>query len=231
MLKDALVGDPTYLALLTHGVRVTLVLFAVSWVLAMTLAAVLTAVRSQAGRLAEGCVALFVAYHRNVPGLVQIFVWYFGVPQLLHKDWQRWLNRHDGEWLLACVALTLYAAAYMSEDLRSGLRAVPRGQEAAARSLGMRTSQMLRYVLLPQALRAALPPLVNQALALFKATSLAMTIGVAELMHATRQIENETFRTFEAFLVASLLYLAGSWAIMAAGAWATARLSARAGWR
>lgn len=220
-----LLANADYQTLLLHGLGVTAKLFAASWVLAMLLACALAAVRSTPSRWAQGLVAAFVEYHRNVPGLVQIFVWYFGVPQLLPADWQRWVNRHDGEFILSCIALTLYAAAYMSEDLRSGLRSVARGQTDAARSLGMTGAQVLRLVLLPQALRAALPPLVNQTLALFKATSLAMTIGVAELMHAARQMENETYRTFEAFLIASACYLALSWVIMGAGSYAGRRVA------
>lgn len=220
-----LLANPDYQTLLLHGLGVTAKLFAASWVLAMLLACVLAAVRSTRSRWGRGLVATFVEYHRNVPGLVQIFVWYFGVPQLLPADWQRWVNRHDGEFILSCIALTLYAAAYMSEDLRSGLRSVARGQTDAARSLGMTGAQVLRLVLLPQALRAALPPLVNQTLALFKATSLAMTIGVAELMHAARQMENETYRTFEAFMIASACYLALSWVIMGVGSYAGRRVA------
>ena len=225
-MRDLLLANPDYVTLLLHGLGITLKLFALSWVLAMALASLLMAVRSAAGPWAQRAVWLFVEYHRNVPGLVQIFVWYFGVPQLLPKVMQQWVNRHDGEFVLSCIALTLYAAAYMSEDLRSGLRSLPRGQADAARSLGMNYRQSLLYILLPQALRASLPPLVNQTLALFKATSLAMTVGVADLMHATRQIENETYRTFEIFLVASACYLAISWLIMGAGAYASRRFSA-----
>ncbi|MDP9902900.1 amino acid ABC transporter permease [Variovorax ginsengisoli] len=225
-MKDLLLANPDYATLLLHGLGVTAKLFAISWVLAMILASLLMAVRSAAGPWAQRAVWLFVEYHRNVPGLVQIFVWYFGVPQLLPKAMQQWVNRHDGEFVLSCIALTLYAAAYMSEDLRSGLRSLPRGQADAARSLGMNYRQSLMHILLPQALRAALPPLVNQTLALFKATSLAMTVGVADLMHATRQIENETYRTFEAFVIASACYLAISWLIMGVGAYASRRFSA-----
>lgn len=225
-MKDLLLSNPDYQTLLLQGLWVTAKLFAASWVLAMLLACVLMAVRSTSSRVARWVVMAFVEYHRNVPGLVQIFVWYFGVPQLLSKDLQRWVNRNDGEFLLSCIALTLYAAAYMSEDLRSGLRSLAKGQGDAARSLGMTYMQTMRYVLLPQALRAALPPLVNQSLALFKATSLAMTVGVAELMHATRRIENETYRTFEAFLIASACYLAISWTIMALGAHVARRTTA-----
>lgn len=222
-MKALLLSNPDYLTLVLHGLGVTAKLFVASWVLAMLLACVLMAVRSSSSRVAQGLVMAFVEYHRNVPGLVQIFVWYFGVPQLLPTDVQRWVNRHDGEFILSCIALTLYAAAYMSEDLRSGLRSLAKGQVEAARSLGMTYMQAMRHVLLPQALRAALPPLVNQTLALFKATSLAMTVGVAELMHATRQIENETYRTFEAFLIASACYLAISWSLMAVGAYTARR--------
>jgi polar amino acid transport system permease protein len=224
-MKALLLANPDYQTLLLHGLGVTAKLFAVSWVLAMLLACVLAAVRFSPSRWAQGLVAAFVEYHRNVPGLVQIFVWYFGVPQLLSKDWQRWINRNDGEFILSCIALTLYAAAYMSEDLRSGLRSVAPGQRDAARSLGMSGGQAMRFILLPQALRNALPPLVNQTLALFKATSLAMTIGVAELMHASRQMENETYRTFEAFMIASVCYLALSWLIMGVGSYAGRRVA------
>lgn len=226
-MKSWLLSNPDYVTLVLHGLAVTGKLFALSWVLAMLLACVLAAVRSAPLRIGQAVVACFVEYHRNVPSLVQIAVWYFGVPQLLPADLRRWINRHDGEFILSCIALTLYAAAYMSEDLRSGLRSIHKGQGEAARSLGMTYVQALRFVLLPQALRAAIPPLVNQTLSLFKATSLAMTIGVTELMHATRQMENETYRTFEAFLIASVLYLAISWTLMALGAYASRRSAAR----
>jgi polar amino acid transport system permease protein len=224
-MKDLLLANPDYVALLLHGLGVTAKLFCSSWVLAMLLAALLTAVRSSAGRLGRSAVMLFVEYHRNVPGLVQIFVWYFGMPQLLPTGLQRWINHHNGELLFSGIALTLYAAAYMSEDLRSGLRSIPLGQAEAARSLGMTYRQTLRHILLPQAVRASLPPLVNQTLTLFKTTSLAMTVGVADLMHATRQIENETYRTFEAFFIASIAYVVLSWLIMGAGAWVSRRFS------
>ncbi|WP_299540916.1 amino acid ABC transporter permease [uncultured Herbaspirillum sp.] len=224
-MKDLLLANPDYQSLLAHGLLVTVKLFVTSWILAMLLASLLTAVRSTSSRLGQALMALFVEYHRNVPGLVQIFVWYFGMPQLLPREVQRWINHHDGEFFFSCIALTLYAAAYMSEDLRSGLRSLPRGQVEAARSLGMSYRQTLQHILLPQALRAALPPLVNQTLALFKATSLAMTVGVADVMHATRQIENETYRTFEAFLMVSVVYVLLSWLIMGAGAYASRRLN------
>ena len=98
------------------------------------------------------------------------------------------------------IGLGLCQAAYFSEDLRSGLRAVPGGQEEAARALGHGRIGALRYVLMPQAIRNALPALVNHSVSLFKNSSLAMAIGVAELTHAVKEVENVSFRTFEVYL-------------------------------
>jgi polar amino acid transport system permease protein len=224
-MQTLLLSSPDYQTLLLHGLGLTARLFVVSWILAMLLACLLAGLRSAGGAWVRALVAGFVEYHRNVPGLVQIFVWYFGIPQLLPSGLQGWINRHDSEFLLSCVALTLYGAAYMSEDLRSGLRSVGQGQREAALAMGLSRLQTLRLVLLPQALRAAVPPLVNQTLALFKATSLAMTVGVAELMNATIRMETETFRTFEVFTIASCCYLAISWTIMAVGAYASRRIA------
>lgn len=206
-----------YLHSFLGGISITLQLFVISGVLAFTLACLLVGIRLIPGRLGNLVVSVFVEYHRNVPSLVQLFVWYFGVPQLLPVSAQDWINARGGEMIFAIIALTLNAAAYVSEDLRSGLRSLPAGQTEAARALGISYIQTLRKILIPQAVRASAPSLVNQTLALFKTTALAMAIGTAELMYITRQIEGETYMTFQTFAVASLFYLAGSWSIMFIG--------------
>ena len=101
--------------------------------------------------------AAYVAYHRNVPTLVQLFVWYFGAPQLLPAAAGAWINNHNGEFVFALIALSLNAAAYLSEDLRSGVRSIARGQVEAARALGLGYAQTMLYVVLPQAVRVAVP--------------------------------------------------------------------------
>ena len=108
-------------------------------------------------------------------------------------------------------------AAYVSEDLRSAMRAISHGQFEAARAMGLSFLQTMRYVVIPQALRHATPSLVNEMLLLLKNTSLLMAIGVAELTYATRQIETQTFRTFEIFALATIAYLAISVCIMLTG--------------
>ena len=206
-----------YLNWLAAGAATTLGLFLASLACGFALAIVLASLRALPSRAVQPLVAGFVNYHRNVPTLVQLFVWYFGIPQLLPTATSAWVNDHNGEFLFALIALSLNVAAYLSEDLRSGLRAISSHQGEAARALGMRHVQALRHVLLPQAVRFVVPSLINQSLTLFKTTSLAMAIGVAEMTYASRQIENETYRTFETYALATAFYLAVSFAIMLAG--------------
>lgn len=208
-----------YLQWLIGGLLTTLGIFAISWIAAFLLASLLLGLRLLPVKAFDRAVSAFVGYHRNVPLLVQILIWYFGVPQLLPDAAQMWINDHHGEIVFATIALSMNAAAYMTEDLRSGLRSLPPGQAEAARALGLNYRQSLRYILLPQALRAAIPPMVSQTVMLLKTTSLAMAIGVAELTYSARQIENETYLTFATFAVATVLYLAMSWTIMLAGGW------------
>lgn len=214
----AVLSNPEFARMLLHGARMTLVVAAGSWCLAMGLALILLTIRLAPSRIADRVVAAYVSYHRNVPTLVQLMLWYFGIASLLPEGVQYWLNDVGAEPIYAVIALGLCQAAYFSEDLRSGLRAVPTGQSEAARALGHSFLGSMRYVLMPQAVRHALPALVNHSVSLFKNSSLAMAIGVAELTHAVKEVENQSFRTFETYLIATLAYLAVSLLIMAVGA-------------
>ena len=214
----AILSNPEFARMLLRGARMTLVVAAGSWCLAMGLALVLLTVRLAPSRIADRIVAAYVSYHRNVPTLVQLMLWYFGIASLLPDAVQERLNDFGAEPIYAIVALGLCQAAYFSEDLRSGLRAVPHGQSEAARALGHSFVGSMRHVLMPQAVRNALPALVNHSVSLFKNSSLAMAIGVAELTHAVKEVENQSFRTFETYLIATLAYLAVSLLIMVVGA-------------
>lgn len=199
------------------GLGVMLELTALAWLLAMVVGVVLAVARMTPHRAAQAGVAAYVEVHQNVPMLVQILLWYFGVPALLPASWQVWVNTHGSEFLFAFIAIGLCMGAYISEGLRSGIRAIPKSQLEASRALGLSYLQSMRLVVLPQALRLALPALINYTVLLFKNTSLAMAIGVAELTYVTREIESQTFRTVEVYLLATLVYLAVSLLIMAAG--------------
>lgn len=220
----AIVLNPAFSAMLLHGIKLTLVIFIGSWLLAMSLGILLLVIRMLPFRIADRIVEGYVSYHRNVPTLVQIMLWYFGIYSLLPNGLQEWLSNVNGEAIFAVIALGLCQAAYFSEDLRSGLRAVPKGQWEAARALGHSYTGAMGYILMPQAIRNAMPALVNHTVSLFKNSSLAMAIGVAELTHAVKEIENQSFRVFESYLIATLLYLAFSLLLM----WIGERLENRA---
>lgn len=225
---SAILADPQYRAMIVLGVRMTAVVFAGSWLLAMAGAFALLAVRLTPAPGAERLVAAYVAYHRNVPTLVQLMLWYFGISTLLPDGLQEWLSGHDGEAIFAVVALGLCQAAFFSEDLRSGLRGVAPGQMEAARALGHGYLGALRWVILPQAVRNAVPALVNHTVSLFKNTSLAVAIGVAELTHAVREVESRTFRTFDVYAIGTVLYLVTSLVLMALGAMLARRVRLQA---
>ncbi len=158
----------------------------------------------------------YLALFRNTPLLVQLFFWYFGVPALLPEALVSWLNTpHETplldwpsfEFLAGAWGLTLYTSAFVAEEFRAGIASVRPEQRAAGLALGLTQRQVWRVVVLPQALRTALPPLLGQYMNAPKNSSLAMAIGLAELSYASRQVETETFKTFQAFGIATLLYI------------------------
>jgi len=223
---------PRYLQWLLEGFAVTLALSAVVSVVALALGLVYCVLRLSPLRAIAGTTALWLSLFRNTPLLVQLFFWYFGAAALLPSEWRQWLNSAHhwelGSWgpglwwpsfevLAGFVGLTLYSAAFMAEEFRAGVRGVPAGQVVAARALGLRPLQVWRHVVLPQAVRIALPPLLGQVMNVIKNSSLTMAIGLAELSYAARQVETETFRTFQAFGIATLLYIAAIAVLEVAG--------------
>lgn len=209
---------------LIAGIQYTGWLTGASWLLAFFLGVALATLRVSGHPLAERLVAAWVSYQQNVPILAHLFVWYFGIPTLLPDSAQAWINGHNGELIFASIAIGLCMSAYFCEDVRSGLRAVPPGQHEAARSLGLSFLKTMCYVELPQAMRTALPPFINHTVILFKNTSLAMALGAAELTYVVREIENQTFRTFEAYTLATAFYLVVSLGLMGIGVLVSKRL-------
>jgi ABC-type amino acid transport system permease subunit len=143
-------------------------------------------------------VDVYVEVFRNTPLLIQIFIVYFGLPQL---------GLRLSPFLSGLSALVLYAAAYNAEIFRAGLEAVPKGQHEAALSGGLSTAQVLRFVVVPQAVRIAFPALGNNLVSLVKNSSLVSTIGMVELMFVANDISFNNFRTFEIYGAAGVLYV------------------------
>jgi His/Glu/Gln/Arg/opine family amino acid ABC transporter permease subunit len=150
------------------------------------------------GAVGRGIVRAYVEVFRNTPLLIQIFIVYFGLPQIGLKL---------SPFLSGLSALTLYAAAYNAEIFRAGLEAVPRGQHEAARSTGLSSAQVTGYVIVPQAVRICLPALGNNLVSLVKNSSLVSTIGMVELMFVANDISFNNFRSFEIYGAAAVLYV------------------------
>lgn len=207
---------PQYLRWLLDGFLLTLGLALLSCLLATLIGAPLAIARLSRRRLLSWPAHAYLALFRNTPLLVQLFFWYFGVPALLPEALVSWLNTpHETplldwpsfEFLAGAWGLTLYTSAFVAEEFRAGIASVRPEQRAAGLALGLTQRQVWRVVVLPQALRTALPPLLGQYMNALKNSSLAMAIGLAELSYASRQVETETFKTFQAFGIATLLYI------------------------
>ncbi|MCX7277820.1 MAG: amino acid ABC transporter permease [Burkholderiales bacterium] len=204
---------------LLSGLALSLQLAGITLVLALPLGTVVALLRLSPLRVLRGLGWLYVESIRNVPLLAHLLFWYFGAPELLPDQIKEWLYAGNIEALSAIIALTLYTAAYMAEDIRSGIRAVPTVQTEASRALGFGFIATMRLVVLPQALRVTVPPLLSQTLNLWKDTSVATVIGVAEMMYQAAKVESATFRSMEAFAFATSAYLAVALLITGLGAW------------
>jgi len=204
----AIVTSGQYFEWLVSGVKITLELSAVSIALSFVIGLLIAVMRMSNMKPILWFSHSYLEFFRNTPLLIQIFFWYFGSYKILPQGINDWLNARDFEFAAAVIALTIYTSAFIAEDIRSGVRSIPKEQMEAARSSGFSYLRSMQYIILPQAIRITIPPLINQFLNLTKNSSLAMTIGVAELTYQARQVESYTFKGFEAFTAATLVYIA-----------------------
>jgi len=206
----AVVLSGKYFDWLVSGVKITIQLSVVSIALAFLLGLFIAVMRMSKVRPVRWFAHGYLEFFRNTPLLVQIFFWYFGSYKILPTVVNDWLVTQNFEFASAVIALTIYTSAFIAEDIRSGVLSIPKEQMEAARSSGFSFLRSMRYIILPQAVRITIPPLINQFLNVVKNSSLAMTIGVAELTYQARQVESYTFKGFEAFTAATVVYLAMS---------------------
>jgi His/Glu/Gln/Arg/opine family amino acid ABC transporter permease subunit len=192
---------------LLQGVLTTLGISVLAWVLAATLGILSGAMRTVPWKPFRALATFYVEFFRNVPLLVWMFFWYFGVPPLLPRGAQDWLFSHRPEFWAGMFALGVYHGARMSEVIRAGIQSIPRTQFEAAVAMGLTTFQAYRLVIVPIALRLIVPPATSESLNLLKNSSVALTISVAELTFQTRQIETYTAKAIEAFTAGTVIYL------------------------
>ncbi|WP_157016807.1 amino acid ABC transporter permease [Mesorhizobium xinjiangense] len=181
-------------------VPLTLAMAGIAMVLALIIASLLAVERVVRIPVLDGLVAIFISFFRGTPLLVQLFLFYYGLPQIVS-----FLTQINGV-TAAIMGLTLHFSAYMAESIRAAIIGVDRSQWEASQAVGMTQSQMMRRIILPQAARIAAPTLVNYFIDMIKGTSLAFTLGVTEMMGATQKEAAGSFLYFEAFLVVAILY-------------------------
>lgn len=212
-----------------NGFVTTLQISFLSIILSMGLGILICVLRLSRFKPFEWFGLAYTEFFRNTPLLVQIFFWYNGSHYLIPDGIREWLYQlyvwipgpftlfgtaHEGQWLLmniefitGVVALTIYTSAFIAEEIRAGIFSIPKNQLEASRATGLSFLKAYRFVILPQAIRIVIPPLISQFLNLIKNSSLCMVIGVMELTYQAVQIESYGGKAFEAFTVATLIYL------------------------
>jgi glutamate/aspartate transport system permease protein len=212
-------GDTTYLGWLAEGLGITLALSALSWLLALALGTALGVLRTVPSRPARAAAGLYVELFRNVPLLVQLFLWYFVAPEVAPAAvgaWFKGLHPLAQQLAAATACLSTFTAARICEQVRAGLGALAGGQRPAALALGLTLPQAYRHVLLPMAFRLLVPTLTSELLNLVKNSAVASTIGLLELAAMSRQLLDFTARPYESFVAATLAYVAVNLVLLAA---------------
>jgi len=201
-------GDITYLDWMLSAWGWTVSVSVLALLLALVLGSVIGTLRTLQDR--PGIVRLgnaWVELFRNIPLLVQIFLWYHVVPTLFP------VMKGVPGFVLVVLALGFFTSARIAEQVRSGIQALPRGQRYAGMAMGFTTFQTYRYVLLPMAFRIIIPPLTSETMNIFKNSSVAFAVSVAELTMFAMQAQEETSRGIEVYLAVTGLYIVSAFAI------------------
>ncbi|MBS0240992.1 MAG: amino acid ABC transporter permease [Proteobacteria bacterium] len=199
--------DP-YFGWLVSGLGWTLAIAALAGMIALSVGTVIGILRTVPGRVPRFIGTAYVEIFRNVPLLLQMFLWFFVLPELMPGSIGHWMKRDMPypEFTSPVLCLGFYAASRVAEQLRSGIESISKGQARAALATGLTLPQTYRFVLLPIAFRLMVPTLTSEFLGIIKNSSLALTVGMMELTAQSRQIESFTFHGFEAFTAATVIY-------------------------
>jgi len=203
-------GGDRYLDLLISGIWWTLGVSFAAWIIAMVVGSLVGTVRTTQNAWLVNLGNAWVELFRNVPLLVQMFLWYFVIPEFV-PPLKRWVVQADpahAQFLSAVLCLGLFTSARIAEQVRAGIQSLSRGQRNAGMAVGLTQPQVYRYVLLPMAFRIIIPPLTSETMNLIKNSSIALTIGLAELTFRSREMGEYTFHFFEAFSAATVIYIA-----------------------
>jgi glutamate/aspartate transport system permease protein len=203
-------GTGTWLHYLVVGLGWSIVTALCAWVIALVVGSIIGTLRTTNNpwvvKLGNGYVELF----RNIPLIVQMFLWFFVFPELLPKGMGDAIKQMPPPWssfIPAVLCLGVFTSVRIAEQVRAGINSLPRGQRMAVPAMGLTQYQTYRHVILPQAFRIILPPLTSEFMNIIKNSSVALTIGLLELTGRARAMQEMTFHVFEAFAAATMLYL------------------------
>ncbi|MFT4078329.1 amino acid ABC transporter permease [Rhodomicrobium sp.] len=206
--QESAEGTGTYAYTLLLGLQLTLEISIIAALVAFVMGSIVGVCRTLPSPLVRRLSGGYVEFFRNIPLLVQLFLWYFVLPELLPRDIGMWMKQiPHANFYTAALGLGLFTSARVAVQLSAAITSMPRGQKMAATALGLTTRQSYTNVLLPMAYRIVFPPLTSELLNLIKNSSVALTIGVAELTQSARNMDSYTFQTFQAFTAATLIYL------------------------
>lgn len=201
-------GTGTYAMLLLSGLQWTIITALCAWVIALAIGSTVGVMRTLPSKWANRFAGAWIELFRNIPILVQLFLWFFVLPELLPKTMGTALKQlPNAPFYIAVVGLGFATSARVAVQVAAGVKSLPRGQTMAGYALGLSTAQTYQHVLLPMAFRIVLPPLTSEFLNLIKNTSVALTIGLLELTFRARTMQEYSFQVFEAFTAATVLYL------------------------
>jgi glutamate/aspartate transport system permease protein len=201
-------GAGTYLDMLLSGLALTIKTAVLAWIIALIFGSIIGVLRTLPSKTASWIGFAYVEFFRNMPLLVQLFLWFFVLPELLPRAAGLWLKQlPNAPFWTAAIGVGLFMSARVAVQLAAGVASLPRGQMQAATALGLTTAQAYRYVLLPMAYRIVLPPLTSEFLNTIKNTAVAITIGLIELTGQARAMQEFSFQVFEAFTAATVMYL------------------------
>lgn len=217
-LEPVSTGEPAnYLDWLLAGLYNTVAVGVLAIVIALAVGTVMGILRTVPNKGLASLGAVYVAVFRNVPVIVQLFAWYFVMPEIIPAELGTWFKElpSNTQMLTASVlCIGLYMGARVCEHVRSGIGTLPRGQRAAALALGLTLPQAYRYVLLPVAFRVAIPPLSSEFVNVFKNSAVASTIGLLDLSAQSQQVSEYTAHPYESFILATLVYVAINMVVM-----------------
>ena len=195
--------------------------------IALALGLVIGTLRTTPRPWVRGLCTAYVEVFRNIPLLVQMFLWFFVLPELLPEAWGDWMKQLPPPWgsyVPAVLCLGIYTSVRVAEQVRAGINSLPRGQMMAGTAIGLTLAQSYRQVILPQSLRIILPPLTSEFLNCIKNSSVALTIGVMELTARARAMQEFSFQVFEAFAAATVIYLLANLVVVVGMRWVEAKV-------